>query len=164
MHFFEALEQSGFSVWVRESPSIWAFPVILLLHTIGMALCVGVSAGIDLRILGLAPGLRLAPMERFFPILWFGFWINAVTGTILVMQDATAKMTNLDFYAKMVFIALALVNLKMQRNKVFRDPNVDKGPFSMNAKVLAVTSLFFWMGAITAGRLLAYVGPIAGLQ
>lgn len=158
------LEQSGLSVWVRESPSIWAFPVILLLHTIGMALCVGVSAGIDLRILGFAPGLRLAPMERFFPILWGGFWVNAVTGTLLVMQDATAKMTNPDFYAKMVFIALALINLKMLRTRVLRDPNVDKGPLSANAKVLAATSLVFWLGAITAGRLLAYVGPVTGLH
>src|SRR5512134_3164203 len=106
MQFLEALEQSSFSVWVRESPSIWAFPVILLFHTIGMALCVGVSAGINMRILGIAPGLRLAPMERFFPILWFGFWVNAITGTMLVVQDATAKLTNVDFYVKMVFIAL----------------------------------------------------------
>lgn len=163
MQFLEALEQSSFSVWVRESPSIWAFPVILLLHTIGMALCVGVSAGISMRILGLAPGLRLASMERFFPILWFGFTVNAVTGTILVMQDATNKLTNVDFYVKMVFIALALVNLRMQKTRVFRDPNVDRGPLSANARVLAITSLFFWLGAITAGRLLAYVSPIVGL-
>jgi hypothetical protein len=33
----------------------------------------------------------------------------------------------------------------------------------MNVKVLAVTSLIFWLGAITAGRLLAYVGPVSGL-
>jgi hypothetical protein len=162
MQFLEALEQSSFSVWVRESPSIWAFPVILLFHTIGMALCVGVSAGINMRILGLAPGLRLAPMERFFPILWFGFWVNAITGTILVVQDATAKLTNVDFYVKMVFIALALVNLRMQRARIFRDPNVDRGPLSGNARVLAITSLFFWVGAITAGRLLAYVSPLVG--
>jgi hypothetical protein len=101
-------------------------------------------------------------MERFFPILWFGFSVNAITGTILVVQDATAKLTNVDFYVKMVFIALALVNLRMQRAHIFRDPNVDRGPLSGNARVLAITSLFFWVGAITAGRLLAYVSPLVG--
>ena len=24
-------------------------------------------------------------MERFFPLLWIGFWVNAVTGTILLI-------------------------------------------------------------------------------
>jgi len=163
MEFLNWLENTGFSTWIRESPSIFAFPSILLLHTIGMALCVGVSAGIDLRILGFAPEVKLAPLEKFFPILWLGFIVNAITGTMLVMQDASAKLTNADFYAKMVFIALALVNLSIIRKRVFRDPEIDKGPLPSNAKLLAVSSIIFWLGAITAGRLLAYIGPVSGL-
>src|SRR4030095_1785383 len=162
MDFLQWLENTGFSTWVRTSSSIWAFPVVLLIHTIGMGLCVGVSAGIDLCILGFAPSLKLAPFEKYFPILWLGFWMNAVTGTILVMQDASNKLTNVDFYVKMVFIALALVNLRMIRTRVFRDPQLDRRPFPNGAKVLAALSLFFWLGAITAGRLLAYVDPLVG--
>jgi len=163
MEYLKWLEESGISTFVRESPSIFAFPTVLLLHTIGMALCVGVNAGIDLRILGFAPGIRVAPLEKLLPILWLGFTVNAITGTLLVMQDATTKLRNPDFYAKMVFIAAALIILKMTRTRVFRDPMLDKGSFSTNAKVLAALSLFFWMAAITAGRLLAYVGPVSGL-
>ena len=122
---------------------------------------VGINAGIDLRILGIAPALPLAPMERFLPILWVGFWVNAATGVILVVADATTKLSNPDFYVKMVFIALAIINLRMLRNRVFRDPLIDKEPLSTNAKILAVTSLIFWLGAITAGRLMAYVGPVS---
>ena len=162
MEFFQWLENTGFSTWVRESPRIWAFPFILLIHTIGMALCVGVSAGINLRILGFAPGLRLAPLARLFPILWLGFWMNAITGTILVMQDATNKLMNVDFYTKMVFIALALVVLRMIKTRVFLNPQLDDTAINSNAKVLAGLSLLFWVGAITCGRLLAYVGPIGG--
>ena len=117
-----------------------------------------------MRILGMAPALRLAPLEKFFPVLWVGFWINAATGTILLMADASTKLANLDFYVKMVFIALALINLRMQRNRIFRDPLVDKRPMTTNDKMLAALSLFFWLGAITAGRLLAYVGPVSGLE
>src|SRR6185503_4217509 len=124
-----------------------------------MALCVGVNASINLRILGFAPGIKLAPLQRLLPILWLGFTINAITGTLLVMQDASTKLRNPDFYMKMVFIAFALVILRMTQKKVFGDPAIDKGSFPSNAKVLAVLSLFFWMAAITAGRLLAYVGP-----
>jgi len=163
MEFLRWLEQTGFSTWVRESPSIWAYSTILLLHTTGMALVVGVNAGLNLRILGFAPAVKLAPLDRFFPILWTGFWVNAVTGVILVMQDATTKLINPDFYVKMVFIALAVINLRMLRKRVFEDPQIDNAPFSTNVKFLAATSLLFWLGAITAGRLLAYVGPVSGL-
>ena len=69
-----------------------------------------------------------------------------------------------DFAVKMIFIALAVINLQMLRKRVFRDPLIDKKPLSTNAKMLAVTSLFFWLGAITAGRLMAYVGPVSGLS
>jgi hypothetical protein len=164
MDFFRWIENTGFSTWVRESPSVWAFPTVLLIHTIGMGLVVGVNAGIDLRILGLAPKLPLSPMEKYFPILWTGFWMNAVTGVVLLAQDASTKMINPDFYLKMVFIALAVVNVQMLRKRVFRDPLVDKRPPSTNVKILAVTSLIFWLGAITTGRLLAYVGAVSGLS
>jgi len=128
-----------------------------------MGVVVGINAGIDLRILGLAPALPLAPMERFFPLLWVGFWVNAFTGVILLAADATTKMMNPDFYVKMGFIALAIINLRIIRNRVFRDPFIDKKPITSDIKVLAVTSMIFWLGAITAGRLMAYVGPVSGL-
>jgi hypothetical protein len=159
MDFFQWLETTGFSTWVRESPSIFAFPVILLFHTVGMALCVGVSAGINLRILGFAPSLPLSPLQRLFPILWLGFWVNAITGTVLVMQDASNKLRNVDFFVKMAFIALSLVVLRMIKNRVFKDPQLDRVPLAGNVKVLAILSLVCWLGAITCGRLLAYVEP-----
>ncbi|HLH29561.1 MAG TPA: hypothetical protein VKY31_00055 [Terriglobia bacterium] len=164
MDFLRAIEQSGFSQWVVGSSSVFAFPSILLLHTIGMGVVVGINAGISLRILGYAPAVPLAPLERFLPLFWVGFWVNATTGVILLAADATTKAVNPDFYVKMIFIALAVINLKALRKRVFGDPLIDKVPPSMNVKVLAITSLIFWLGAITAGRLLAYVGPVSGLS
>src|SRR5579883_778595 len=164
MDFLRAIEQSGFSQWVVGSSSVFAFPSILLLHTIGMGVVVGINTGISLRILGYAPAVPLAPLEQFLPLFWVGFWVNATTGVILLAADATTKAVNPDFYVKMIFIALAVINLKALRKRVFGDPLIDKVPPSMNVKVLAITSLIFWLGAITAGRLLAYVGPVSGLS
>lgn len=161
---FARLEQSGFSIWVRESGSLFAFPGILLLHTYGMAILVGIVAAVDLRILGFAPSLPLAPIARFFPLLWAAFWVNLITGTILLVADASTKMTNPDFGIKMLFIVLAVINQRLIQKRVFSDPQIDQAPFSSNAKALAVMSLVCWIGAITAGRLLAYVGPVAGLK
>lgn len=123
------------------------------MHTIGMGVVVGINAIFDIRILGFAPAVRLHSLEKFFPVMWMGFWINAITGSILLAVNSTKMTANPDFYVKLAFIALAVINFQMLRKRVFR--NVTS---SIPVKVLAVTSLFFWLGAITAGRLLAYVG------
>ena len=58
--------------------------------------------------------------------------------------------------ATALFIALALVNTRLIEDRVFRDPDVDVRPVPRQWKILAGTSLFFWTGAITAGKLLAH--------
>ena len=49
--FFGAIERSGLSTWIRESPSLFAFYFILLLHTVGLSLVVGANVVVDLRTL-----------------------------------------------------------------------------------------------------------------
>ena len=101
--------------------------------------------------------MPIKPFARAFPLLWWGFGINAVTGTMMLVADATTKLTTLDFYIKMAFVFLGLWVLIRMRRQVFDDPQLDKAPVSGNAKVLAWASLGCWFGAIVAGRLLAYV-------
>src|ERR1051326_7664670 len=163
MAFLQTIENLGFSQWVKQSGSLWAFPGILLAHTYGMAVLVVVIAGIYLRILGLTPAIPLSPLRRFLPLVWLAFWVNAATGTMLLMADATTKLTNPDFGIKMLFIVAAVVVQRLIQSRVFGDPDIDTRPFSSNAKMLAVMSLVCWLGAITAGRLLAYVGSSTGL-
>jgi hypothetical protein len=150
--FLAQLEQSGLATWIRESGSLFGYPLILFLHTLGLGLLVGLNVAIDLRILGFAPGVPLKSLERTFPFMWAGFTINAITGTALFVADATKHFSNPAFFVKLSFIALALVNLTLIRSKVFRDQK--KGT------TLAVTSLTFWLVAITAGRLMAYISEL----
>src|SRR5436190_5074284 len=150
MDFLLKIEESGFSQWVREADSLFAFPGILLLHTIGMGLVVGINATFDFRVLGFAPSVRLRAIEKFFPVLWLGFWINAITGAILLGANATKLTHNPDFYVKLAFIALAVINLKMLKRQVLVSEETLP---STTARILAVTSIIFWLGAITSGRL-----------
>ena len=157
MDFLVWMEETAIATWVRESPSIWAYATVLTLHTLGLAFLVGLNLAIDLRILGLVKRMPLAPLEKMYPIMWAAFWVNAVSGTLLFMADATVKAVQTVFIIKMIFIALAVVNMYLLRSRVFRDPGLDKRPLPMNSRVLALTSLLLWAGAITAGRLLAYI-------
>ena len=158
------LEQTRVLTWVRQSGSLLAFPTLLLLHTYGMAVLVGIAAAIDIRILGFAPALPVAPLKRFLPVLWAAFWVNAVTGTILLAADATTKLPSPDFWIKMGFITLAVVIQRLIQQRIFRDPGGAGEPYSAGLRMLAVASLTCWLGAITAGSLLAYLGEVSGLQ
>ena len=162
MDFLTALEQLRFSIWVRESGSIWAFPTFLFLHTLGMSMVAGGNAAIDLVLLGFWPKTPVKPLDRLFPLIWWGFWINAATGTVLLIADATTKLTNWDFGVKMLFVFAGVTVLYVMRRRVFGNPELDKAPLPPDAKRLAWASLVCWFGAITAGRLLAYVGPVSG--
>jgi hypothetical protein len=147
-----------FSMWVKNAPTIWAFPTILIVHTLGMSIVAGVSAMLSLALLGFWPSaVPMKPFARAFPLLWFGFGINAVTGTMMLVADATTKLTTLDFYLKMAFVFAGLYVLIRMRRQVFEDPQLDRAPVSGNAKMLAWASLACWFGAIVSGRLLAYV-------
>lgn len=164
MEFLAWIEQLSFSTWVRESGSLWSYPLILFLHTAGMAFVVGINIALDLRLVGYTPKLPVYPMQKFFPILWSGFALNAITGVMLLMADATTKAISWMFYIKMTFIALALWNTVLKKKRLFGDPEIDTKPLPPGSARLGYLSIFLWMGAITAGRLMAYFGPVSGLN
>src|SRR4029453_5758023 len=93
-HFFMTIEDSGISNWVRDNP-FWA---ILSIHALGMAVLVGASTVISLRILGVAPDLPIAPLKRLYGAIWVGFWIQVISGVLLLIGYPTKSFTNLDFY------------------------------------------------------------------
>src|SRR3954464_8489178 len=109
MSFFQRLQDSAFTDWFLGSPSIWAYPTVPTLHTIGMAILVGASFVINLRVLqvsGLIPLHRLAPLYRF---IWIGFAINLSSGLILFVTEAADRVVDRVFYVKLGSIAVALV-------------------------------------------------------
>jgi len=156
MNFLDTIEQLGFSTWVSESKSLLAYPSILWLHVMGMGVVVGISTMIGLRLLGIAPKIPVQPLERLYPLVWCGFWVNAVTGTALLMASATKRAVDPTFYIKMVFIFAGVAVLQRTRKKVFQNLGPD-GALPESAKPLAWAALVCWLGAITAGRLLAYI-------
>jgi hypothetical protein len=157
MNFILQLENSGFVTWVREGGSLWGYPAVLFLHTIGLATVAGLSTGITLRVLGFAPKVPLASLTRLFPVIWAAFGVTAASGITLLLTDATTKLSSPVFYVKMLFVIAALINVHLLRTRLFGDPRVDTNPLSTSAKALAFTSLVLWIGATTAGRLIAYL-------
>lgn len=151
------IQSTGMHQWIATSPSWFVYPPILALHSMGMAIIAGGSTVISLRILGAARDLPLAPMERFFPFIWLGFWVNAISGVGLFITDPE-KLVNWDIWIKFAFLALALVTLRMLRAEAFGHSNPAREPLSPRSKVLAGALILFWAGTIWAGRFSAYIG------
>jgi hypothetical protein len=159
MAFFTWLEESAFSMWVKDPDTLFGYDLFLTSHAIGMALLVGFSTAIALRVVGFAPGLPLKPMERFYPVLFLGFWINALSGFVLFVIYPTKPIANPVFYTKMAFIVAAIVCIRKLRSAVFSSAGpLDEPVVTPKARALAGALLFIWLGAITAGRLMAYRG------
>jgi len=153
MHaWLESLQNSGFSQWVVGSDSIWAYPMILTLHTVGLGIVVGSAAVLDLRLLGIGPGIPLQEMRRVLPLFWVGFGINLVSGVMLFASEAADKAAQPVFLVKLLLVAAGVVVTARLKNVAF-----DVGIPPAHVRTLAKVSLFVWAGAIVAGRLMAYL-------
>lgn len=154
---FTWIETSALSTWLKESPSLWAFPFVLILHTWGLAFLVGANVAFHVRVLGLARGVPLRTLERYFLVMWVAFWVNAASGVLLLIAYPTKSLTNPLFYLKLTLIAVAFTLALRLRRRLREVPRGAASPIPAGrAKLLAGVSLACWAAAIFAGRLLAY--------
>jgi hypothetical protein len=153
----DAIENSAYAIWVRESPSIWAFTTILSLHAMGLAIIVGINTIIALRLLGNVPSIPVNSLRKLYPWMYVGFTINAFSGLSLLAANLDNDIHNWMFLLKLTLIACAMINLELTRAKVFEDPLVVNGTgVPASAKRFAIASLVLWSLAICAGRLSEY--------
>jgi hypothetical protein len=165
LDFFTWLE--GLSVSQSILTSIWFHPYLLVGHSIGMGVVVGIIFMLDLRVLGYAPAIPIRVFERCILLGWAGFALNAVTGVLMFMAYAHVLATNWTFQLKMLCIVAAGVSIwllwrSLRQARAASEARTQAGAdiqFSHTAKWLAVASMLFWLGAITTGRLIAYTVP-----
>src|SRR5213593_3212730 len=142
------LESSPLAVWVHESPSVWAQPTVLTLHTMGMAVLVGASWVLDLRLLGISRNVPLSAFSWVFRAVAVGLIVNLVTGVLLFAGRATSWGTAIPFLIKMCLVIAGAATLVPLRSHVFRsDP--EQLEVSASARLLAIASILAWSGAIT---------------
>lgn len=150
------IENSAVSIWMREATTLWAFPFVLILHTVGLAFLVGANVAIDIRALGGMPGVPLISLRRYYRWMWAGFWVNAFSGVLLLIAYPTKALTNPLFYVKLSFIAAGLVVARIIRGHLMSGEVGADVTAPPQLRLLAGVSLLIWVVSITTGRLLAY--------
>lgn len=152
------LSSTSLATWVNESETVFGYSGILFCHTFGLAVVVGLSMAVDLRLLGAASRMSLRDLQSLFRFIWFGFWVNAVSGTLLFIANAPGKAANPLFEIKLALVALGVIAMALIERRLRQEERADVAPGTsrLGLRVLAVASLLLWVAAIFAGRLIAY--------
>jgi len=147
--WLEQIEASALSTWLRESDAMYAFPGILIVHTLGMALAAGSTAAMGLRLLGIARQIPLTSLRELVPVAWIGLVLNIGSGLLLVVAYPTKALTNPIFYLKLLVIVAAVAVVR----------HLDRGVLRVAAsprKLVPTALLVLTALAIVTGRLLPY--------
>jgi hypothetical protein len=153
----QSIQDSSLADWVRVSE--WGYPIILTLHSLGLALVVGVLFIIDLRIIGIPRSLPIVPMRRLMRLVWLGFTVNLITGFTLFTADAVKFYDSPTFRFKMLAVVSGVTLATILNAAVFKAaPDIDGGAarISPTLKGMAVVSILVWLAAISLGRYVAY--------
>jgi hypothetical protein len=173
MSFLEWLQSTPLAMWVDLVA--WVYPTILTVHGLGMAVVVGLTAVISLRVLGFPAKVPLGAYRRLTPLLWIAFAFNFGSGAILYIHDAVALTFNPSYQIKMASIVVGLVVIWRLQRMLGQAATVDFAGASADAmeapavfvptgrdKALALAAiLIWWLSVIVSGRLVAYLAQAA---
>lgn len=162
----ETFLQLGFVETFIESYR-WVWPLAETLHFVGLTLLVGIVTIYDLRLLGVADRMPLAPLRRLLPWAVFGFILCVCTGLMFVtglwanvaVHPVEALVWDHYLQLKLAFIGLAGLNLLVLYQSGMIEAVDVLGPGEIapvKAKVMAGASLFLWVGVVYWGRLIPW--------
>ena len=157
---FEWLETTQLSEFIRTD--VWGWPVALTLHALGTGLLMGLIFVIGLRLLGLFELIRFSSLTRLFPIVWFAFGLQVLSGFLLWMTKASRYVADGAFELKVLLIVVGVVLTyqfarTMQREAVSWET---AGAVSSHKLRIVAAMMLVWAGVLIAGRLTGYLGSI----
>ncbi|MFN7123568.1 MAG: hypothetical protein ACK4NM_16205 [Hydrogenophaga sp.] len=130
----------------------WAYPMLEVVHLIGVALILGNLVLLEMRVFGWASALPIEPLARLsLGLVGVGFGLAVVTGLLMFGTQPGELLANRVFTAKMALIMLAGCNagwFHARRSLQLKDTT---------ARVSMLLSLVIWILVITCGRWIAYV-------
>ncbi|MFO1184113.1 MAG: hypothetical protein U1E56_04935 [Bauldia sp.] len=167
--FLARFEDTGISTWVREgyfiSDPFATFYVMLGFHSIGMAAVVGISFMLSIRLFGFFRHFSVEEARKFLVIGWAGFIINLISGVLLLLAQPRRELITATFDIKILMVILACITMGMMQ-KAMGLTRTEVGPGGVavevipdNARLLALLTNLFWLGAIVSGRVIGYLQP-----
>lgn len=135
--------------WIVSHP--WVYPLLEVLHIVGIALLVGNLVLLELRVWGFGPALPLEPLARLALLIALaGFGLVAASGLTMFAGQPGELIANRVFVVKMGLVMLGGANAAVfhARRGLQRLDRI--------AKAQTALSLGLWIIVIMLGRLIAY--------
>jgi hypothetical protein len=150
------IEDSAFAEYIRVAP--YGYPAMITLHSLGLAIMVGLSVVLSLRALGVFGFLPYEALRGLLKIAWVGFIVNLLSGSALFASQATTYVTDLEFLLKMFFVLLGAIFVALLQSAINRTVAAggEDAPNPMRS-FYASAAIVSWAGAMIAGRLIAYL-------
>jgi hypothetical protein len=152
------------ATWLHDiaAQSQWVWATLETLHFLGLGLLVGTIGALDLRLLGLAKQLPLAPFERLVPWGVAGFILNVLTGVVFFFGAPYQYIYNFAFQMKVLFMLVAGLNILVfygggVSRKTWAVPAGRHAPLA--ARIVGGVSLSMWVGVMYWGRMLTFFRP-----
>ncbi len=140
--FIAAFEANALAEHLRVSR--WTYPLVNAGHVFAIALVVGTTFAMNLRVLQLIPGpAPEALVASLRPVAICGLVLAAATGAMLFAVQATDYAQSGWFRLKMVLLAAALANAAV---------HLRRPPGLAGAGV----SLVLWPAVLVSGRMIGY--------
>lgn len=162
--FLDDLGSSALSVWL--STSMTGAPTLIALHSVGMAVVVGLSLMITLRLYGLLDGLEARHLPRILTVAVWGFYLNLITGIGIFITRAPEYARSTTFLVKMLLVLVSAALLIWLRAHLRSarlsadDPSVADASADGVARTIAAAATTTWFAAVVAGRLIAYLSDL----
>jgi hypothetical protein len=163
--FLTWIESSALGHLIRESGP-WTYPIVNLLHLLGIATLFGSIVVLDLAMIraGRHPGKSshtslpvLAATAA--PLASAGFVLAVMSGVGLLSSNASEYQGNPFFMIKFPVIAIAFANaVTIRRSAAWRGlGRRDLAPHEVRQLAwMGGVSLMCWTGAVAAGRMIGY--------
>ncbi len=152
--FLAALEATAPAQYLRVSR--WGYAAVSATHILGIALLVGTTFALSLRLFGLWPDTRRADLVRVLsPVAASGFALAVAAGFLLFSVRAREYADLSVFQLKLVLIAIAVLSAALLHRAYGRTLE-GAGPDGL--KWHAAVSLTCWIAALACGRLIAFAG------
>ena len=152
------IDGSTLNVWVISV--WWLWPLLEIVHFLGLSLLLGSMLVVDLRLAGWFRGIALTAVHQLLPLAALGFAMNLVSGLLFFCGDPFRYAVNIGFQIKMALLALAGLNALWFLVSI--RPAIEGWPENADpptlAKTIAYLSLVLWFGVMLCGRLIPYVG------
>lgn len=154
---FQWIEDSAIAEYIRVSA--FGYPAMITLHSLGLAIMVGLSVVLSLRVLGFFQAIPYPSLYKLLKVAWVGFIVNFISGGLLFAAQATTYMTDGTFLTKMSLVIIGAILVGILQGMVKKGVTewTPGRPAPTAAKVVAALAIVAWTGGMVTGRLIAYL-------